>query len=64
MSHNSNGSKQPMITDTATVEVTWMDGITEVYEGNTHLNEGVLHVYDKDGHIHIPLANIRFWKKP
>jgi hypothetical protein len=58
------GSKITMITDTGFVEVTWMDGTTVTYEGRTHVNEGVLHIYDVQQTLHIPLANIRYWKKP
>ena len=50
------------LTATTTVTVVWIDGNTETYEGTTRVFEGVLHVYDRDGAIHIPLANIRYWQ--
>lgn len=67
MSENSYEGKHQMITDTAVVCVTWMDGISETYHGQTRVHDGVLHVYTAsplESDIHIPLANIRYWTKP
>jgi hypothetical protein len=53
-----------VITETATVVVTWMDGVTETYDGQTRVHDGVLHIYGSGEVMHIPLANIRYWTKP
>ncbi len=50
------------------LKITWMDGITEIYENvTTSVRDGVLHVHEYDkrhaliGEWHFPTANIRVW---
>ncbi len=55
--------------DLRTIEITWMDGQSEIYKSvTTSVRDGVLHVheYAGDAHIltaewHFPISNIRVW---
>lgn len=55
--------------DLKTIEILWMDGEQQVYDGvTTSVHEGVLHIHQYTsvthmltGEWHFPTANIRMW---